>query len=90
MAAYKRIGISLPHYSVAQYGYGYAVSMNNLQPGDLLFYTTNGTGNISHVGVYIGDGMMVHASSPSVGVIMTNIYQNWYQSRFIGARRLIN
>lgn len=90
MAAYKRIGISLPHYSVSQYGYGYAVSMNNLQPGDLLFYTTNGTGNISHVGVYIGDGMMVHASSPSVGVIMTNIYQNWYQSRFIGARRLIN
>lgn len=90
MAAYKRIGISLPHYSVDQYGYGYAVSMNNLQPGDLLFYTTNGTGNISHVGVYIGDGMMVHASSPSVGVIMTNIYQNWYQSRFIGARRLIN
>ena len=90
MAAYKRIGISLPHYSVTQYGYGYAVSMNNLQPGDLLFYTTNGTGNISHVGVYIGDGMMVHASSPSVGVIMTNIYQNWYQSRFIGARRLIN
>lgn len=90
MAAYNRIGIGLPHYSVDQYGYGYAVSMNNLQPGDLLFYTTNGTGNISHVGVYIGDGMMVHASSPSVGVIMTNIYQNWYQSRFIGARRLIN
>lgn len=90
MTAYSNIGISLPHSAMSQSGYGYAVSMDNLQPGDMLFYTTDGTGEVSHVGLYIGDGMMVHASAPGIGVIMTNIYDNWYQSRFMGARRLVN
>lgn len=90
LRAYSNIGISLPHSAERQSGYGYAVSMDNLQPGDMLFYTTDGSGTVSHVGIYVGDGMMVHASAPGIGVIMTNIYDNWYQSRFMGARRLVN
>lgn len=90
MRAYSNIGIYLPHSAESQSGYGYAVSMDNLQPGDMLFYTTDGSGTVSHVGIYVGDGMMVHASAPGIGVIMTNIYDNWYQSRFMGARRLVN
>ncbi|WP_308540270.1 NlpC/P60 family protein [uncultured Murdochiella sp.] len=90
LRAYSNIGIYLPHSAESQSGYGYAVSMDNLQPGDMLFYTTDGSGTVSHVGIYVGDGMMVHASAPGIGVIMTNIYDNWYQSRFMGARRLVN
>lgn len=90
MRAYSNIGISLPHSAMRQANYGYSVSRENLQPGDLVFFTTDGTGEISHVGIYVGDGMMVHASSPRVGVILSNIYDNWYRNRFMGARRLVN
>lgn len=90
LRAYSNIGIYLPHSAESQSGYGYAVSMDNLQPGDMLFYTTDGSGTVSHVGIYVGDGMMVHASAPGIGVIMTNIYDSWYQNRFMGARRLVN
>lgn len=90
LRAYSNIGIYLPHSAERQSGYGYAVSMDNLQPGDMLFYTTDGSGTVSHVGIYVGDGMMVHASAPGIGVIMTNIYDSWYQNRFMGARRLVN
>ena len=51
---YKAFGVSLPHQSGSQYGYGQAVSKSNLAQGDLLFFNTYGS--ISHVGIYIGGG----------------------------------
>jgi cell wall-associated NlpC family hydrolase len=56
---YGRVGISLPHSSRAQYGSGRHVSRDELQPGDLVFFSRGGT--ISHVGIYIGGGNFVHA-----------------------------
>ncbi|HRC14000.1 MAG TPA: C40 family peptidase, partial [Dermatophilaceae bacterium] len=63
-AAYRSAGISLPRTSSAQYGVGTRVSLRQLQPGDLVFYYSP----ISHVGIYVGNGMIVHAANPRSGV----------------------
>jgi len=82
MAAYASVGISLPHSSQAQYHYGVPVSAADLQPGDLLFFYSG----ISHVGIYVGNGMMVDASTPSRGVL----YRPYTGGApFVGARRLL-
>jgi cell wall-associated NlpC family hydrolase len=64
MAAWGSAGVSLPHSSSAQMGYGTPVSVSALQPGDLVFYYSP----VSHVAMYIGNGMIVHAANPSQGV----------------------
>jgi cell wall-associated NlpC family hydrolase len=64
MASWAQAGVSLPHSSSAQMGYGTPVSISALQPGDLVFYYSP----VSHVGIYIGNGMIVNAENPSVGV----------------------
>lgn len=58
--------ISLPHSSGGQSGYGREVSEEEMQPGDLLFYS--GGGRINHVALYIGDGKVVHASTEKTGI----------------------
>ena len=62
MAVYANFGIRLPHYDASQRGYGIGIdSLSDAKPGDLIcFY--------GHVGIYIGDGMMVHASNPRDGI----------------------
>jgi cell wall-associated NlpC family hydrolase len=64
MMAWAQAGVGLPHSSSAQRGYGVPVSESELQPGDLVFYYSP----ISHVAMYIGNGMIVHAANPSQGV----------------------
>lgn len=59
MWAFQQAGVSLPHSSQALARGGEPVSMDQMQPGDLITYY----GDASHVGIYIGDGMMVHAST---------------------------
>lgn len=62
MGAWAAGGVSLPHYSVAQYEATTPISVSELRPGDLLFWgTTSSPSSIHHVALYIGDGMMVHA-----------------------------
>jgi cell wall-associated NlpC family hydrolase len=80
MAAFKQIGISLPHSASAQSRYGKAVSRSELLPGDLLFFYSP----IGHVGVYVGGGMMVDARNSRVGVVFTGI-----MSGYNTARRLV-
>lgn len=64
MMAWAQAGVSLPHSSSAQFSSGPQVSSSDLQPGDLVFYYSP----ISHVGMYIGNGMIVHAANPGSGV----------------------
>lgn len=82
MAAYASAGISLPRTSQDQFGVGTAVSRDQLQPGDLVFFYSG----ISHVGMYVGNGRIVHASNPRVGVIYGNVDSPWMP--FAGARRV--
>jgi cell wall-associated NlpC family hydrolase len=67
MFAYGKVGISLPHSSRSQYTYGKSVPYGQWQPGDLLFYGGS-AGSIHHVAMYVGDGMLVHASTEGVPV----------------------
>jgi cell wall-associated NlpC family hydrolase len=69
MAAWQQAGVSLPHSSSAQMGSGTPVSQSQLQPGDLVFYYSP----VSHVGMYIGNGQIVNAENPSVGVKITGV-----------------
>lgn len=61
MSVYKKFGISLPHSSSAQRSYGKGVSYSDAKPGDIICYS-------GHVGIYIGNGKIVHASTPSSGI----------------------
>jgi Cell wall-associated hydrolases (invasion-associated proteins) len=81
-------GIYLPRTSYEQYNMGEAVSRNDLQPGDLVFFTTYAKG-ASHVGIYIGGGRFVQASNPASGVKISNLSENYYCSRYLGARRVL-
>lgn len=67
---YSRVaGISIPRTSYTQVYAGKQISYEQLQPGDLIFYTAaGGPGAINHVAIYVGGGMMVHAASPQVGI----------------------
>ena len=80
MYAYSAAGITLPHSSRAQAGIGVPVSRAELQPGDLVFYYTP----VSHVGIYIGNGQMVHASVPGKPIAVTSVDKGGY----VGARRV--
>ena len=73
MSVYANFGIGLNRTSRAQAGNGYAVGMNELQAGDLVFYAANGR-SISHVAIYIGGGKVVHASTPRTGIIVSSVY----------------
>lgn len=69
MMAWAQAGVGLPHSASAQMGSGTPVSQSDLQPGDLVFYYQP----VSHVGMYIGNGMIVNAENPSVGVKITGV-----------------
>jgi peptidoglycan DL-endopeptidase CwlO len=74
MAAWGAAGVGLPHSSSAQYGSGTHISASQLQPGDLVFYYSP----ISHVGMYIGNGMIVNAENPSAGIKVAPLYMMPY------------
>jgi peptidoglycan DL-endopeptidase CwlO len=74
MMAWAQAGVGLPHSSSAQYGTGAHIAEGDLQPGDLVFYYSP----ISHVGMYIGNGMIVNAENPSVGVKVTGLHSMPY------------
>jgi len=66
MSVYKKYGITIPHSSVAQSKMGAGVSLSEAKPGDLVFYAKGGT--VNHVGIYVGNGQVVHASNPKQGI----------------------
>lgn len=84
---YAQRGVELPHSSRAQYSTGKVVSKSSMKPGDLVFFSTTRRG-ISHVGIYVGDGKFVHASSARGRVRVDSLNSGYYSERFRGARRV--
>jgi cell wall-associated NlpC family hydrolase len=81
MYVYAQLGIALPHFAAAQYGYGTPVASDQLQPGDLVFFD-----GLNHVGIYIGGGQMVNA--PHTGDVVKITPLSVFGSGYVGARRI--
>ncbi len=84
---FDQAGISLPRTSSSQASKGEKVDKAFLSVGDLLFFKTGGKG-ISHVGIYAGDGKMLHASS-SQGVMISDINSKYWTKAYVTARRVL-
>ncbi len=85
---FSRHGISLPRVSKQQWEVGTFVSRQELQIGDLVFFANTYTSGISHLGIYIGDGNFIHASS-SKGVIISSLSNSYWASHYHGAKRVL-
>lgn len=84
MMAWAAAGVSLPHYSVAQYDATTPISAADLRPGDLVFWgSTSSPGSIFHVALYAGDGMIIHAPRTGRPVTLDSMYY-WVPPNFFG------
>lgn len=82
----KESGITIPRTAAEQFGKGVAVNKNDLQVGDMVFFTTYKPG-ASHVGFYLGDNKFIHASSAAKEVTINSLTETYYAEHYIGARR---
>lgn len=85
LLSYRQIGINLPHFAASQATYGTSVSYEDIQPGDLIFFGTD----IHHVGMYIGDGKMVHAANEDIGIVISDLGNYLKYEYLYGIRRLV-
>ena len=84
---FREFDLKLPRTAREQFTRGTKVSKRELQLGDLIFFQTYAKFP-SHVGIYLGDDKMIHASSRNRGVVVSSINSNYFRKRFIGAKRL--
>ena len=85
---YKQFGIKLNRTSRDQIKNGTAVERSNLQQGDLVLFRGESGSSIGHVGIYVGGGEFIHASNPKGGVKITALDSSYYNTRYVGARRV--
>ncbi len=83
LSIFKKYGVSLPHHAASQAQLGTKVDYSSAQPGDLVFYAKNG--RINHVAIYIGNGQVIHASSPKTGIKISS----WNYRTPAGIRRYL-
>lgn len=79
---YKAFGIDLPHGVRYLYQEGQEIARDEIRPGDLLFF-----GSLAHVAIYLGDNLIVHASTPESGIKVSSLSESFYQKNFYGAKR---
>ena len=89
---FKHFGISVERTSASQGSHGAKINRSDLKPGDLVFFDTNGGRNaINHVGIYIGGGKFIHASSGSTDrVTISDMTEGFYNKSYMRSRRYIN
>jgi peptidoglycan endopeptidase LytE len=79
---YARVGVTLPRSAASQYDHGTPVARDDLQPGDVVFFD-----RLRHNGIYIGQGRFVHAARTGQRVSVADLDQDWFRTRWVGARR---
>lgn len=82
------LGVSLPRTSAGMSGLGAVLDGEELRPGDLVFFNTRKR-PFSHVGIYLGEDRFVHAPGNGKGVMVVNMRERYWRTRYDGARRLI-
>ena len=82
-------GKTLPRTAAAQYGVGVAVSKSHLHPGDLIFSSTDGSGRVTHVAIYVGNGQMIHAPRTGKNVEKVSISNSYWTKTYVGSRRVL-
>ncbi len=88
--AYKNgAGVTLPRTSRDQSKVGTTVSKSNLQPGDLIFSSTDGSGNVSHVAIYVGNNEMIHAPKPGENVQKISINSSYWNNAYLWSKRIV-
>jgi len=85
----KKHGVNLPRTAREQSGVGAKVGKDGLKKGDLVFFHTNRSSRVNHVGMYIGNGKFIHASSGGGHVQVNSLNDGYYSRRFVAARRVI-
>lgn len=85
---YNNFGINVKRVAADQATEGTSVSISSLNEGDLVFFATSGGNSINHVGIYIGNGQFIHASSGAGKVTISNLNSGFYATHFITARTL--
>lgn len=85
---FEHFGVSLPRMADGQFEVGIPIPRNDLQPGDLVFFSTYEPGP-SHVGIYLGNEQFLHASSGAGHVTITPMANPYHRDRYIGARRVL-
>lgn len=83
----RALGVDLPHRARLQYDKGKAVKRSQLEPGDLVFFHTEGS-RISHVGIYLDDGRFLHAPRSGEDVRVSRLDNPYWKRHYAGARRL--
>lgn len=86
---YRQVGVSLPRTTFSQWNVGTHVSYDQLQPGDLVFFTTEGV-FCNHVGIYLGGGEFISAATPSQGVIVQSLSNPFFAQAYDGAISVVN
>lgn len=86
---YREFGYDVSRTASQQYkNNGTSISKSELQPGDLVFFSSNGS-SVTHVGIYIGDDQFVHASTSTTGVIISDLSSAYYLNAWYGAKRVV-
>jgi hypothetical protein len=86
MTVYRLNGLDLPRSSLSQWQTGRSVGKNDLKKGNLVFFRTAGNGEISHVGIYAGNGQFIHAPGKGKKVRISSLGSRYYKMRFAGAK----
>ena len=86
---FSKFNLQLPRSSREQYQQGEKINREDLQAGDLVFFSSGGK-TPNHVGIYIGDNKFLHAARKAKKVIVSDLTKLWYEKRYLGARRIMD
>jgi len=91
LSFYDALGVTVPRNTQGLYSWVEKITMDNANPGDLVFFKTTGNGNISHVGIFVGNGRFIHAASegPVTGVIYSSLDERYWSRTYAGTGRVL-